>query len=158
MWFILQYCSLFKKSELIDKINSVIKKNLDIGWDKKFGGLLRFTDAGGNKPDGEFHGSRYEQLILDTWDMKLWWPHSEALYALLYAYKFKKDDELSYWFDRMFEYTFDIFPKNSDKEWIQIRKRNGETNDMVVALPVKDPFHIIRFFILSIELLLKTEE
>ncbi|MCP4178201.1 MAG: N-acylglucosamine 2-epimerase [bacterium] len=158
MWFILQYSNLFKKFELIDKINDIIKRNLDIGWDKKFGGLLRFTDNEGNKPGGLFNNSRYEKLILDTWDMKLWWPHSEALYALLYANKFKKDSELSSWFEKLFEYSFRTFPNDTDKEWIQIRKRNGQPNDMVVALPVKDPFHIIRFLILSIELLAEIEE
>ena len=31
-------------------------------------------------------------------------------------------------------------------EWIQIGNRQGEPMEKVVALPVKDPFHIIRNF------------
>ena len=48
------------------------------GWDKKYGGLLYFVDVDGKPP------TRLE------WDMKLWWPHAEALYALLLAYAFKR--------------------------------------------------------------------
>jgi N-acylglucosamine 2-epimerase len=32
-------------------------------------------------------------------------------------------------------------------EWIQIRNRKGEPEEKVVALPVKDPFHVTRVFI-----------
>ncbi|MBA7699205.1 hypothetical protein ES703_107895 [subsurface metagenome] len=31
-------------------------------------------------------------------------------------------------------------------EWIQIRNREGKPEDKVVALPVKDPYHITRAF------------
>ena len=39
------------------------------------------------------------------------------------------------------------------REWVQIRKRDGSPQDKVVALPVKDPFHITRNLILILELL-----
>ena len=39
------------------------------------------------------------------------------------------------------------------REWIQIRTREGYPQEKVVALPVKDPYHIIRNVILIIELL-----
>ena len=43
-------------------------------------------------------------------------------------------------------------------EWIQIRTREGKPQEKVVALPVKDPYHIIRNVILIIELLEKRRE
>ena len=58
-------------------------------------------------------------------------------------------------FEKIYDYTMKVFP-NPDKtvgEWIQIRKRDGSPQDKVVALPVKDPYHIIRNIILLIELL-----
>jgi len=53
------------------------------------------------------------------------------------------------------EYVFRTFP-NPDKaigEWIQIRDRQGRPVEKTVALPVKDPFHILRNVLLIIELL-----
>jgi len=59
------------------------------------------------------------------------------------------------WHDKLFDYTFTTFP-NPDpdiREWIQIRRRDGAPQDKVVALPVKDPYHITRNLILILELL-----
>jgi N-acylglucosamine 2-epimerase len=39
------------------------------------------------------------------------------------------------------------------REWLQIRTRDGAPQDKVVALPVKDPFHITRNLVLILELL-----
>lgn len=39
------------------------------------------------------------------------------------------------------------------REWVQIRTRSGQPEEKVVALPVKDPYHIIRNLILILELL-----
>jgi N-acylglucosamine 2-epimerase len=58
-------------------------------------------------------------------------------------------------YQKVHDYSFATFP-NPDSaigEWIQIRDRYGRPRDKVVALPVKDPFHIIRNFLLIIELL-----
>ena len=58
-------------------------------------------------------------------------------------------------FKKVFDYTYRTFP-NPDRtvrEWIQIRTREGLPQEKVVALPVKDPYHIIRNVILIIELL-----
>ena len=57
----------------------------------------------------------------------------------------------------MFEYTFRTFPGRDPeiREWIQIRTKSGEPQEKVVALPVKDPFHITRNLLLILELLNK---
>jgi len=66
-------------------------------------------------------------------------------------------DKAVYWrktYEKLFDYTFSVFP-NPDKsigEWIQIRRRDGTPLDEVVALPVKDPFHVFRNILLLIEL------
>ena len=58
-------------------------------------------------------------------------------------------------FEKVFAYTYQTFP-NPDpqiREWIQIRTREGKPQEKVVALPVKDPYHIIRNVLMAIELL-----
>lgn len=136
-------------------IENLAEEAIDKGWDPEFGGLFRFTNHKNEKPDGELIGTPYEKLILKTWDTKLWWPHSEALYTTLLLYVKTKNVKWLKRYEQVASYTFHIFP-HPDKsigEWIQIRTRQGEPLEEVVALPVKDPFHIIRSYLLIIDLL-----
>ena len=124
------------------------------------GGLLHFCNVKGGKPVGNSEGIEdqpmYRQLI-DSWGNKLWWVHSEALYTTLLCYERTGDKEFLNLYKKVFDYTYETFP-NLDREireWIQIMQRNGEPQDKIVALPVKDPYHIVRNYILIIELLYK---
>lgn len=125
---------------------------LRIGWDEQFGGLFRYVDADGGRPQGRLFGNdRYEALVMDTWDTKLWWVHVEALYATRVLADISGREDLRQWHERIARYTFDTFPDPRGNEWIQIRDRRGAELDKVVALPVKDPFHISRALLLMIE-------
>ncbi len=93
--------------------------------------------------------------MVDTWDTKIWWPHAEALYATLLAHRVTGDDRFRTMHSKLFDYTFRTFP-NPDRsvgEWIQIRNRQGEPLEKCVALPVKDPYHILQDVLLNIALL-----
>lgn len=153
MWFC---CDMLKDYGDIDKymplIEEVSKNSFDIGWDTEFGGLLRFVDREGGKPSGVKGDSAFELLINDTWDMKLWWPHSEILFLFLYLYKLTGKQEFMDYYQKSEDYVFNVFPNKALGEWIQIRKRDGSPEEKVVALPVKDPFHILRNFIRIVEL------
>src|SRR5690625_392275 len=143
------YNSINKRLEKIARIA------IDKGWDEVNGGLLRFVHKDGGEPKGEQAGTTLETLIKDTWDMKLWWPHSEALYTTLLLFEITEDEDWLTTYKQMEDYVFKTFP-NKDKsigEWIQIRNRQGNPEEKVVALPVKDPFHIIRNIVLIIRLL-----
>lgn len=122
---------------------------LERGWDEEYGGIRRYIDRSGGAPAGRlFGGDRYEDLVLATADTKLWWVQVEALYAArLLGERFDRPDLLR-WAERIADYTFTTFPDPDGAEWIQIRARDGSPLDAVVALPVKDPFHIIRGLIL----------
>lgn len=160
MWFVMETARKNRNNDYIHKAALAIERALNAGWDKKFGGLFRFVDKNGGNPTGEKGSSFYEKLITDTWDMKLWWPHSEALYATLLGYTLTGNESLIQWHQRIQEYVFEIFP-NPDRaigEWIQIRSRNGTPLDKVAALPVKDPFHILRNLLLIIDILEEEEK
>jgi N-acylglucosamine 2-epimerase len=130
---------------------------LELGWDTAAGGLLRYADLGGGEPRGRLLGDRYEDLVARTWDTKLWWPHAEALYTTALLARASGSAELAAWHDRVHAYTFATFPDGPGLEWTQIRSRNGKTLDEVVALPVKDPFHIARALLLLVELQAQAE-
>jgi len=140
---------------------------LEHGWDEKYGGIYRYVDREGGEPHGRLTGSALEKNITDSWDSKLWWVHSESLYFCALMEKRLNSEYWRNWYTRIREYTFRTFPNHEpvtkDKgknfsqdlnpgEWIQIRKRDGAPLNEVVALPVKDPYHIFRNFMLILEL------
>ena len=107
----------------------------------------------GGEPCGRRSDDRYERLVVTTWDTKLWWPHAEALYALLlFGLRTGREDLLAL-HERLHAYALATFPAGPGREWIQIRDRDGTPLEATVALPVKDPFHVARALLLLVELL-----
>ena len=162
MWFMVDAADILNKPDRIPAIAEIAKKAFENGWDKEFGGLLHFCAVNGGEPKGDTAGVEDEPMMKQTlsgWGDKLWWVHSEALYTSLLCYDRTGDEEFLAWYDKVFAYTFEKFP-NPDREireWVQILKRDGTPQDKVVALPVKDPYHITRNLVLIIELLHQME-
>lgn len=155
-WFILHSALPKGRKDIADKARRMILKALELGWDKQDGGILRYVDYEfGGRPKGSPGEDSLSKLICETWDYKLWWPHSESLYALLLLDAIDQEAEIEEWYLTLHQYSFSVFPNPHKKtgEWIQIRKRRGEPEDRVVALPVKDPYHILRNMLLIIDLL-----
>lgn len=158
MWFVMHQARARGNQDVIERAARVIRKTMRIGWDAEYGGILSFADQDGGMPRGDTAGFEEETMVrkvLGDWGNKLWWPHSEALYATLLAFVLTGDEHLFELYRQVHEYTFRVFP-NPDQgigEWIQIRDREGAPESKVVALPVKDPFHITRNLILIIDLL-----
>lgn len=155
-WFMMHLMRDTGDFSALSKIEAASRYALEKGWDAQYGGILRFIHRDGGKPQGSLLNDPYEELIIKTWDYKLWWPHSEALYLTLLMERYGKDS--AYWRDahnKIEDYSFRTFPNSNAQigEWIQIRLRNGQPSDQVVALPVKDPYHILRNFFLMIEAL-----
>ena len=94
-WFLLQHARRRRNDALARvAVDKFIVGAFEYGWDGTDGGLFYFLDADGFSPT---------QL---EWNMKLFWPHSEALIAFLMAYGETKDDALLQAFDKVFQYTF----------------------------------------------------
>jgi N-acylglucosamine 2-epimerase len=75
-------------------IEKFIELPFSIGWDSKNSGLYYFLDADGFSPT---------QL---EWNMKLWWPHCEALIAFLMAYKDTRNAKHFESFCKVFDYIW----------------------------------------------------
>lgn len=139
---------------VVPRLARLGNRALELGWDEQYGGLLRYTDTDGGAPrepsDAEplAGTSPYQQLVERTWDSKLWWVHAEAMYAAELLARRSGSPALRQWATRVQRWTMDTFPAPNDAEWIQIRDRTGAPLDEVVALPVKDPFHIARAVLL----------
>lgn len=151
-WFLNTEWELFNDSERKNKTVQVLKNALRLGWDEEYLGIRLFADCDGGSPKGIISDNNepmVKKITNDTYS-KLWWVHSEALYSTLL---FNKYDGITDWYNKIKDYTFSVFPnhENDKGEWIQIRDRYGKPENKIVALPVKDPFHIIRNLILIIE-------
>jgi N-acylglucosamine 2-epimerase len=154
LWFYIHLMERLGKKDALPLADTLGRYVMDHGWDDTCGGIFRFIDRDGGEPKGRLTGDAYEKLIQKTWDTKLWWVHSESLYlSALLAQRL----DSPYWkaaYQKIFDYTFAVFPNpdTSVGEWIQIRSRNGSPLNEVVALPVKDPYHIFRNILLLLEL------
>ena len=160
MWFMLHYAIEKDDRGLIQRAVDLSKNAFKIGWDKEYGGLFQYVGLRGGRPVGKIDGLENDKMVKkleNDWDNKLWWVHSEALYTLLLEYELTGDESLLNYYKQVYDYTFKTFPNPNREvgEWIQIKDRQGKPVQKVVALPVKDPFHITRNLILLIELLKK---
>lgn len=155
-WFWLEFLEEYGGlEEYLPRICRIAKNSFALGWDQEHGGLLRFVDHDGGQPHGVCIGTPYENLIQDTWSMKLWWPHAEVLYVFLHLYVLTGDQAFEQLYMKSADYVFSTFPNKQVGEWTQILQRDGTPEEKVVALPVKDPFHILRDYIKIVELLTK---
>ena len=159
MWFVMHWARRTRDDELFARAAESVRWALEKGWDEEYGGLFLFRDRGGGPPGGEvpaeLAGHEMVRKLGSDWTSKLWWVHSEAIYALLLALEKLGESWIEEWFWRVHDYTLGTFP-NPDKEvgeWIQIRDRQGRPENKIVALPVKDPFHIVRALALAIPVL-----
>ena len=157
MWFILHYALEVGDRGLIGPVTSVVKRALELGWDHDHGGLFQFVHVDGGRPRGPVPEEQENHTMIkklrSNWDAKLWWVHSEALYTLLLCYSIDGRDWIEDWYLWIHDYTFGTFPADDGTEWINVRNRDGSPSDRVVALPVKDPFHVPRALMNLIRLL-----
>jgi N-acylglucosamine 2-epimerase len=127
----------------------ILDCSLEIGWDTRYGGLLYFVDIEGKPP---------EQL---EWDMKLWWPHTEALYATLLAYSLTGDSKYETWFDQIHAWAFSHFADEGNPEWFGYLHRDGTVSNTLKGNLWKGPFHLPRALLLCTQRLnemLKADE
>lgn len=142
MWFQMEIARQHGDQVTLDRACEVIRRNLEIGWDQEYGGLFYAVDADG-RPEPQWPFA----------DLKLWWPHTEALIGTLRAWEHCRADWCLDWHERIREYCYAHYPVAGYGEWRQKLDRRGRPITDVVALPVKDPFHLPRALILSIETL-----
>ncbi|GCC44239.1 hypothetical protein chiPu_0028112 [Chiloscyllium punctatum] len=69
--------------------------------------------------------------------MKLWWPHTEGLVALLSAYHRSRDPRLLESFRELFDYSFSHFSDPESGEWFGYLNRHGTVTHHFKGGPYK---------------------
>jgi N-acylglucosamine 2-epimerase len=137
-WFLLHTIERVPNAELEGMLLRCILGALEFGWDGEYGGLYYFMDFDG-RPRPELEAN-----------MKLWWPHTEALYALVLAYTRTGDERYKRWLDRVHEYTFSTFPDSKYGEWFGYCDRSGRVATAMKGGAYKCCFHVPRALLYSI--------
>lgn len=142
-WFLLrildEYPDAAKKARVLDNLD----RSLELGWDTEQEGLYYFLDTQG-----------LPMLELE-WDMKLWWPHTEAMLALAHAWRRTGDTKWLGWLDRMDDYSWRTFvddpgapakavPGSAAGEWFGYADRSGRITHNAKGNHYKGFFHVPR--------------
>lgn len=102
------------------------------GWDNEFGGLLYFADV-------------YHKPVQEYWqDMKMWWPHNEAIIATLLAYLMTGNEKYAQWHKQVHEYAYRHFHDKKNGEWFGYLHRDGTLAQPAKGNLFKGPFHLPR--------------
>lgn len=132
-WFLLEEARHRNNDrELIQQACRILDWSLELGWDDEYGGIYYFRDCKG-KPCPQ-----YEH------DMKLWWPHNEAIYATLLAYYLTGDSKYADWHRRLHDWSYAHFPDQTHGEWFGYLHRDGTVASTLKGNMWKGPFHLPR--------------
>jgi N-acylglucosamine 2-epimerase len=131
-WFLQHWARRLGRTDLSRTATELVRWSHDRGWDANFGGILYFLDYKGFSPT---------QL---EWNMKLWWPHCEALYAHLLNFSITGDAADWSRFRAVHDYAFSHFVDGEQGEWYGYLDRRGEVTHRFKGGPYKGCFHVPR--------------
>lgn len=135
-WFIMAEGLHLNDEEVINKGLEIIDKTYPLGWDKKNGGIIAFTDVLGNPP------SAFE------WDMKLWWPQCETMIAARLAYSITKKEKYNNIYEDLKEYCEKYFVDTIYGEWYGYLHYDNSVSADLKGNIFKGPFHIPRMYMI----------
>jgi N-acylglucosamine 2-epimerase len=133
-WFILEEARLrgTRDSRLIELGTRIIDWSFEIGWDREFGGILYYRDAKGLPATEYWH------------DMKFWWPHNEAIIAMLLAYQMTGNEKYLRWHRKVHDWAYAHFPDPVHGEWYGYLHRDGSVSTTLKGNMWKGLFHLPR--------------
>lgn len=139
-WFLLEEGLYRGDGALIDFAKTVFDDAIARGWDEEYGGILYFKDLEGKPVEAYEH------------DMKLWWPHNEAVIASLKLYRATGEQKYADWFERITEYAFSHFSDRKYGEWYGYLRRDGKpTEPPCKGHTYKGAFHVMRMLMKVLE-------
>ncbi|MCK4374469.1 MAG: AGE family epimerase/isomerase [Candidatus Brocadiae bacterium] len=145
-WFLMEEGRRRDDKGIIHGACQVLDWSLERGWDEEHGGIAYFVDAEGKPPEQLEH------------DMKLWWPHTEALYATLLAYRLTCEKRYRDWFVRLHDWSFEHFADPQFGEWFGYLHYDGTVSLRLKGGTWKGAFHLARSLLNSWRLLEELSE
>ena len=140
-WFLLLVLRRHPDAALQARVLHALESTLEFGWDREYGGLFYFMDIEGRPP-----------LPLES-TMKLWWPHTEAIYAVILAYAATRDAKWLDWLSRLDAYSFAHFSDPAYGEWFGYCDRQGQPTNTCKGNNYKGFYHVPRCLLFSVQAL-----
>lgn len=137
-WIVLDLLELAPSVEHTRMALAALEGSLELGWDERYGGILYFIDLAG-RPTLQLEAT-----------MKLWWPHAEAIYALVRAATLTGEQRWLRWLERVDSYTYAHFPDPEHGEWFGYLERSGELALASKGGNYKGFFHTPRALLFSV--------
>jgi len=137
-WFLLDILRHLPDRNRQQRVLRILERSLEFGWDAEYGGLYYFMDV------------EAKPVLAIEAPMKLWWPHTEAIYALVYAAVLTGDPKWLGWLEKVHGYTYDTFPDPDYGEWFGYCDRSGAVTHTLKGNNYKGCFHIPRALWFSI--------
>jgi len=132
-WFVLEEGLKRQDEEIISFAAEVFDTAFERGWDQEYGGIFYFKDVLGLPVEAYEH------------DMKLWWPHNEAIIASLMLYQHTGNEKYIKIFHQVMDYAFEHFSDRAYGEWFGYLRRDGKpTEPPCKGHTFKGPFHVMR--------------
>ena len=140
-WMMMEVAHKWNHESLMVTAIDILNAALEQGWDVEYGGIRYITNIDGTPCHN-----------LEA-DLKLWWPHSEALYALLLAWADTGLPEIQKWYERVHDFAFNYFPDPEYGEWYGYLNRDGSKVWTAKANGWKGFFHLPRALLRCYQLL-----
>ncbi len=140
MWFCMEEALRRADRNLVQRCVQVIDWAYAKGQDAAHGGLLNILDRSGGEPRGYDSRASFDE----AWDDKVWWVHSESLYALLLAAVESGREDLFARVLELHEYCQRFFHDSEHGEWYAYLHRDGSPKVTDKGTWIKAAFHVPR--------------
>jgi N-acylglucosamine 2-epimerase len=138
-WFLLHMTEVVPDPKLRAIALDVLEGSLEFGWDHQYGGLYYFQDIEGHPP------LQYEH------NLKLWWPITEAMYALVLAQTLAPRPFWLTWLEKLVDYGFKHFVDPKHGEWFGYCDRQGNRTSECKGNHYKGCFHVPRALLYCVQ-------
>ena len=135
-WFVMMEGVLTNNKEAIEAGKRIIDITYPLGWDKKHGGIIAFTDVAGKPP------------VQLEWDMKLWWPQCETMIAARLAYLLFKEEKYLQMYEEIKAYCEQYFVDHENGEWYGYLHYDNTVSTTLKGNIFKGPFHVPRYYMI----------
>ncbi len=140
-WMMMEVAEKTQNEKLMSSSIDIVLASLEHGWDNEYGGLRYVTN---------YDWSPTHNLEAD---LKLWWPHGETLYALLFIWAKTGRSDIEVWYNKVHDYTFSHFPDKEFGEWFGYLNRDGSPVWTAKANGWKGFFHVPRILFRCLQIL-----
>ena len=139
-WFLMEEHRRRPDDELLRDAIQILDSAWELGWDAEHGGLLSLVDISGAPIQETFAEQKY------------WWPHCEAIAAMLYAVLLTGAPRHAERWCLVHDWAHDHFRDAEGREWFGYLRRDGSVFNTAKGNMWKGPFHVPRMQLVAARL------